>query len=88
MKLMSYQKFIQNRAESLKRKRKMIGVTISEAEDIIFGHKHSVGSIERQETQTVYKSEYLNYIYNVVIEEGDFTDKSLLEIFRDLEFED
>lgn len=88
MKLMSYDQFAQRQAERLKKFRQYIGVPISEIEDTIFGAKSSVLRMEHNQIPAAFRAEYLDYIYNAVMDEADYTDERPIDVFRRLEFKE
>lgn len=88
MKVMSYEKFATLQAENLRKKRKRIGVSILNAEEVIFGTKNSIALFERNENRTSFRTDYLDYIYRIVLDAADYSGKLPKEIFENLEFRD
>lgn len=85
MKIMSYEEFCEQYSRRLKTLRTRVGVSIIDAEDIIFGKKHSVSSIERNKSMYAFRALYIEYIYRAVLDEADFSGRNPAHIFKELD---
>lgn len=88
MEIMNYEKFCEQYSERLKNLRKRIGVSIFETENIIFGKKHSVSSLERNKSMYAFRALYIEYIYRAVLDEADFSGRNPSHIFKELDLSD